>query len=191
MTASAHRPGPRAALLLIDVINPFNFEGAPALFRSAVPAARRIAVFAERCRRAGVPRIYVNDNFGKWTSDFRATVERSARDPKRGSIARLLRPGPGTHFVLKPRHSGFYLTPLELLLRDLKTRRLMLAGFATDMCVLHTAVDAHMRQFKLTVLSDCVAAESPELNRFALREMRRSFGATIVRSTQIRLTRTT
>lgn len=184
-----HRPGRQTALLLIDVINAFDFPGATQLFRLAMPAAKHIADLRRRCRAAVIPTIYVNDNFGRWTSDFRTTIARCSRHPTRGAIARLMRPTAGDYFVLKPRHSGFYLTPLELLLRDLGVRRLLLTGFAADMCVLHTAVDAHMRHFDLTVVSDCVAAESEDLGRFALREMKRSFGARIVPSTRLRLPR--
>lgn len=189
--SAIHRPGREAALLLIDVINAFDFAGAGRLFRFAWPAARRIAALRAHCHAAGLPTIYVNDNFGRWTSDFRATVERCARHPVRGAIARLLRPEKSDYFVLKPRHSGFYLTPLELLLRDLGARRLILTGFASDMCVLHTAVDAHMRHFPLTIVSDCVAAESTAINRFALREMERSLAARIVQSRHLRIARRT
>lgn len=184
-----HRPGASAALLLIDVINAFEFSGAARLLRFARPAARRIAALRARCHAAGLATIYVNDNFGRWTSDFRATIERCGRHRARGSIARLLRPESRDYFVLKPRHSGFFLTPLELLLRDLRVRRLILTGFASDMCVLHTAVDAHMRNFRLTVVSDCVAAESAAINRFALREMERTLGARVVPSRRMQIDR--
>jgi nicotinamidase-related amidase len=165
------------ALLLIDVINPFTFDGATALLRSALPAARRIRVLKQRAREARLPIVYVNDNFGQWQSDFRSTVRHCEESGRGAEIVALLRPQPDEYFVLKPRHSGFYLTPLEMLLHDLHVNALILTGFATNMCVLFTAADAHMRYFALSVPSDCVAAERADLSCSALDHMRRAFHA--------------
>jgi nicotinamidase-related amidase len=171
------RPSAKSALLLIDVINPFTFDGATALLRFALPAARRIRALKERARAAQLPIVYVNDNFGQWQSDFRSTVRHCATSGRAAEIVTLLRPQADDYFVLKPRHSGFYLTPLEMLLHDLRVNTLILTGFATNMCVLFTAADAHMRYFALSVPSDCVAAERADLSRSALDHMRRAFGA--------------
>jgi hypothetical protein len=99
--------------LLIDVINPFTFDGATALLRFALPAARRIRALKERARAAQLPIVYVNDNFGQWQSDFRSTVRHCATSGRAAEIVTLLRPQADDYFVLKPRHSGFYLTPLD------------------------------------------------------------------------------
>lgn len=171
------RRQPRTALLLIDVVNPFDFAGGAALLRHALPAARRIRLLAQRARAAGLPVIYVNDNFGRWQSNFRATVRYCESLAPAAAVVDLLRPTPPDYFVLKPRHSGFYLTPLELLLHDLRVARIIATGFATNMCVLFTAADAHMRYFDVMVPSDCVAAEKASLSRSALDHMRRAFGA--------------
>src|SRR5436190_8338686 len=77
------------ALVLIDVINRFDFRGGDALLRTARPAARAIARLKERAARAGVPVVYVNDNFGRWRSDFRATVEH-CRAPDATPAARAI-----------------------------------------------------------------------------------------------------
>ena len=72
-------------LLLIDVINDFEFdEGAEALFKHALPAAKRIAALKKRVADAGIPSIYVNDNFGRWRSDFRTLVAHCIDDDTRG-----------------------------------------------------------------------------------------------------------
>jgi nicotinamidase-related amidase len=169
-----HRALTSAALLLIDVINPFDFERAAQLYERALPAARRVHLLRRRARRRRLPIIYVNDNFGHWRSDFRETVRQAlVHGYDKGRIARLLRPSQADYFVLKPRHSGFYLTPLELLLHALDVETVILTGFATDICVLYTAADAHMRGFRLVVPRDCVAAEDDTLHRFALAEMER------------------
>ena len=160
------------ALLLVDVINAFDFEGCEGLVAAAERAAPRILELRERARAAGVPVIYVNDNFGQWRSDFRATVEACCRPDKPGHrVARSLVPGDGDYFVLKPRHSAFYCTALEVLLSRLSARRLVIVGFATNICVFFTANDAHMRGYEVMVPCDCTAANDEALARHALEQM--------------------
>lgn len=181
----------RTVLLLIDVINPFDFPEAPRLLRFARPAARRIATLKQRLAAHQVPAIYVNDNFGRWQSDFHAQVEHCLDDTcAGGDIVDLLRPGPHDYFVLKPKHSGFYSTSLELLLGYLGARRLVLAGFAGNLCVLYTANDAYMRDFDLWVPEDCMASETAGLNHAASQHMQRFLRADTRASTHRGLLRT-
>jgi nicotinamidase-related amidase len=174
-------------LLLIDVINDFEFdEGAADLFRHALPAAKRIAALKERTSRAGIPAIYVNDNFGKWRSDFRSLVEHCIDDDTQGRpIVELLKPGEEDYFVLKPKQSGFYSTTLDLLLQHLGARTLILTGFATDICVLFTASDAHLRDYRLLIPSDCVAAQDEQENQRVLNYMQRVLDADVRPSNEI------
>lgn len=168
-----------SALLLIDVINDLDFPAGKKLLRHALPAARRIVGVKRRARRAGVPVIYVNDNFGRWRSDFRHQVEHCLREKCLGlPLARLLAPDEEDYFVLKPKHSGFYSTTLDLLLQSLSVRRIILAGFAGDICVLYTANDAYMRGYEVVVASDGIASEDPRSNRQALAQMRKNLSAT-------------
>ncbi len=67
------------ALLLIDVINDLNFPEGEELLRYALPMARQIAALKKRAKGQGVAVIYVNDNFGRWRSDFNAQVEHCLR----------------------------------------------------------------------------------------------------------------
>lgn len=163
----------QTALLLIDVINDFDFPDADRLLKSAVPAARHLSRLKQRLRAKGVHIIYVNDNFGHWQSDFREQIERcTASDAKGTQVARLLMPDKEDYFVLKPRHSGFYSTSLDVLLGVLGVRTLVLAGFAGDICVLYTANDAYMRDFEIVAAADCIASESEAANRAALDHMK-------------------
>lgn len=162
------------ALLLIDVINDLEFEGGEELLRHALPAARRIAAFKQRCEKAGIPAIYVNDNFGKWQSDFKKLVSHCLNDNTRGrEIVELLKPERDDYFVLKPKHSGFYSTTLDLLLKHLGADTLILAGFTADICILFTANDAYMRDYRLIIPSDCVASQDETENQRALKFMQR------------------
>jgi nicotinamidase-related amidase len=174
------------ALLIIDAINDLEFEGGARLLALAKPMARRIAALKRRASAAGVPAIYVNDNFGRWRSDFRRLVAHCLDDGVRGeAVAALLVPDENDYFVLKPKHSGFYNTTLDLLLGYLKVRTLVLTGMTTDVCVLFTAADAYMRDFRIVVPRDCVAALGPALQRTALQQMRTVLKAEVVASRDI------
>lgn len=176
------------ALLLIDVINAFDFEGCEGLVEAAEAAAPKIAALRERCRAAQLPIIYVNDNFGQWRSDFRTTVAECLKPTSKGHrVTKALVPGERDYFVLKPRHSGFYCTALEVLLQKLGTKTLILVGFATNICVLYTAADAHMRGYRVVVPEDCTASNTPELTAQALRNMQLVSEVSTEASTEVTL----
>jgi nicotinamidase-related amidase len=159
-------------LLLIDVINDLEFAGGEDLLRYALPMAERLAALKRRAAGAGVPAVYVNDNFGRWQSDFPKLTAHCLHAPVRGTpIVTLLQPAEEDYFVLKPKHSGFFATPLEVLLAYLKATTLILTGLTGDMCVLFTANDAFVRDFHLFVPRDCVASITEEANERALVHM--------------------
>lgn len=162
------------ALLLVDVINPMDFPEADQLLRHAVPAAERLAELRRRARKAGVPVVYANDNFGRWRSDLAAVVER-CREPacKGAPLVELLHPGKEDYFVLKPKHSAFFSTTLDTLLKYLGTRTLVIGGFAADICVLFTANDAYMRDLRIVVPADGVASNEAGDRDSALALLRR------------------
>ena len=176
------------ALLVIDMINDLEFEGGDRLLQPAVEAAERIAALRDRCRADDIPVIYVNDNFGRWRSDFREVVQHVLDDGVRGEpLARRLMPAPEDYFVLKPKHSAFYSTTLDTLLRYLGTRRLIVTGLQADTCVQLTAGDAFMRDLKLSVPEDCVASETAEATGAALSYMRRIFDVDTTPSERLEL----
>jgi nicotinamidase-related amidase len=160
------------ALLLIDWINDLDFDGGDRLLPQALAAAKATAALRGRAKHAGVPVIYCNDNFGRWRSDFRSLLEHVLGDGTRGRpIAELLKPDDDDYFVLKPKHSAFHSTTLEVLLAHLGASTLILTGVAGNFCVLFTANDAYMRDFKLVVPRDCLASEEEADNRHALQHM--------------------
>ena len=178
------------ALLLIDVINDLDFPEANQLLRYARPMAKKLSRLKQCAKEAGVPVIYVNDNFGRWRSDFRRQVQHCLRESSRGhEIVSLLRPEEDDYFVLKPKHSGFFSTTLETLLRYLGSKKLILTGIAGNFCVLFTANDAYMRDYDLIIPSDCTVSNTAEENREALALMRKFLKADTRPSTKLRLTR--
>ena len=176
------------ALLLIDVINDLDFDEADGLLMQAAPMARAIAALKREAVRRQIPTIYVNDNFGQWKSDFRHTVEHCCATASRGrEISSALRPEDSDYFVLKPKHSGFYATTLDVLLEYLKVDTLILTGIAANICVLFTANDAYMRDYRLFVPADCVASNSAEETVYSLRQMKNILKADVRPSTEIEL----
>lgn len=173
-------PKSRRVLLMVDFINPLDFAGAEDLAAAALEAARATAALKKRLQADGVRALYVNDNFGQWRSDFRTLVSHCrSRGGPASRLVRQLAPGRDDLMVLKPRHSGFHATPLELLLDQLGTRELVITGLATDYCVMCTAMDAYVRGYKLWVPADCTAAESPQMHAQALDWMRQALKADV------------
>lgn len=169
---------PDTAVLLVDVVNAFDFEGADRLIEHARPAVEAIADLADRARAAGVPVVYANDNFEQWHETFDALVDRCTHPDAAGcDLVDKVRPHEGDYFVLKPKYSAFYETSLQTLLRHLGVRRLVLAGFAADICVLATAMDAAMRDYELVVPQDATASETTHAYEATLAHLRRVLGA--------------
>ena len=193
-SARTSRRGPRqtrlpssgTALLLIDVINDLSFEGSEPLVEQAEAMSARLAALKRRAVAAGVPTIYINDNFGQWRSDFRQTVAHcTARSSPGRLVSTRLRPTAKDYFVLKPKHSGFFDTTLDSLLEALRIRRVILTGIAGNICVLFTANDAYMRELKLYVPADCVVSNTPAENEHALRQIATVLKGQVVPSSQL------
>ncbi len=170
------------------MIGEWSFVGARPLLSQAVAIAPRIAALKGRCRAAGVPVIYANDNRGQWRSDFRQVVEHArAAGGAAARMAQQLAPRDDDYFVLKPKHSAFFATPMELLLQHLEVRRLLLVGVSCDQCVMATASDARMRDYEVLVPRDCVASPSAARNRRALEHLQQVMQLRTTASPRVRL----
>lgn len=177
-----------AALLIVDVINDLEFAGGENLLIHALRMAAALAALKRRAKAAGIPAIYANDNFGRWRSDFPKLVEHCLKDNVRGSpIVAQLAPEEDDYFILKPKHSAFYQTNLQILLDYLGVRTVILTGMAGDICVLFSANDAYMRDLRVFVPGDCIASEDAEQNRQVLMLMQRVLKAEITPSTDLNL----
>ena len=175
------------ALLLIDVVNDLAFDGSEAIVAQAESMAAPLARLKRRATAAGVPAIYINDNFGQWRSDFRRTVSHcTARSSPGHRVSRRLRPTARDYFVLKPKHSGFFDTTLDTLLETLRIRRIILTGIAGNICVLFTANDAYMREYKIFAPADCIVSNTAADNDHALRKIKRVLNGNIAASTRLR-----
>jgi nicotinamidase-related amidase len=176
------------AVLLIDVINDLEFEGGDKLLPHALAMAGALAALKRRAKAHGIPVIYTNDNFGRWRSDFPTLVEQFLKPNVRGRpVVAQLRPEEDDYFVLKPKHSAFFQTNLDILLRYLGVTTVILTGMAGDICVLFSANDAYMRDLRIIVPPDCIASEDAERSLQALSLMQRVLKADITLSRDLHL----
>jgi nicotinamidase-related amidase len=171
----------RDVLLLVDVVNRFEHEDGEALLASYRRRHEGMVAALERARAEDIPVVYANDNDGLWDGDAPGLV-RAAIAGKGGDLIAAIAPAPGDRFVVKPRYSAFDHTPLVLILRELGAERLLLAGAATEMCVVQTAIDARELGFKLTVLADACATTDERLERLSLEYLEQVVGARLGRA---------
>ncbi len=158
-----------SALLIIDVINDFAFPGGDELAQQMPAVVEAIDRLRRRAEALQRPVIHVNDNFGRWRSNFDQVIDYCRRKGAAGAaVAERLAPRDVDYFVLKPGQSGFYQTPLPSLLEYLKVSKLVLTGVAGDQCVLSTAMDAHIRDYRLWIPADATASITPQRNQRAL-----------------------
>jgi nicotinamidase-related amidase len=178
------------AMLVLDMVSDFEFPGGAAIARAALPVARRIARLAGRARRARIPVIFVNDNLGRWRSDFPGIIRHCSRTGSRGAaLLEVLEPQRQDYGVLKPKHSGFFGTPLATLLEYLGAKTLLLTGTSMHQCVLFTANDAYVRDYRLWIPVDCVASQTRAQTRLASRYFREVLGADMRPSGRIQFAR--
>lgn len=176
---------PSPALLIIDMFSHFDFADGERLAPLALDAAHAIAALRAAFDERGWPVIYSNDNFGDWKCGFRELVEACLRNPgPAGAIATLLRPDAGHYSVLKPKHSAFLASPLQMLLQKLEVDTIVLAGMALDSCVLATAIDAKSRELRCLVANEATAA-LPGRRAAALQVLQASGTAEVVAAARL------
>ncbi len=174
------------ALLIIDMINDLEFPEGGDFLEPTLRAADRIAALKQRVKACGWPVVYVNDNFGRWQSDFQGVLDHCLHDGVRGQpVVEKLLPEPDDYFVLKPKNSAFHATTLNTLLTYLQSKTLILTGVSADSCVLFTANDAYVRDFRLFVPADCVVAATPQYTDEALAFMARVLKADLTCSEEL------
>jgi nicotinamidase-related amidase len=184
--AGGRRALPRHALLIVDLISRFDFDDGAALLRQSLRALPAVLRLREAFDAAGWPVLYGNDNFGRWRSDFKAVLANClAADSPGRELAQAIQPRPRDIVVLKPMHSAFFCTPLELVLRALRVRRLVLAGSAGDGCITATALDAHMRHYEVRVAADATASVTAARNARALAQLQATQACQVQASREI------
>jgi nicotinamidase-related amidase len=181
------RPSPvPVALLLIDILTTFQFPDGDTILKGALQIRDAMVKLKTRARAAHIPVLYVNDNFGDWRSEKEVLIGRCL-EAKGGPFVRPLLPDSEDYFVLKPLHSAFYMTPLEVLLRHLEVETLILTGLTSSSCLTVTAHDANMRGFEIYIPPDCSCARNEEEHGQALAQLEAAAGAKLRPSTSLKL----
>jgi nicotinamidase-related amidase len=170
---------PRAALVVIDMLNRYEHEDAAALIESVREVVPQMGALVKRAEQRDAPIVYVNDNYGDWRAGPDELCERALAGPDRALVEPVL-PPPRAAFVTKARHSIFYETSLEYLLRREEIDHVVLSGQVTEQCVLYSALDAYVRHLGVSVASDAVAHIHPQLADAALQMMERNMRARVV-----------
>ena len=188
MTDEADKAPGATALLIVDMINDFAFEEAGTLLDRVEDIAEVIDRLRGKADQAGVPTVYVNDNYGQWHSERDKIIDYCRGRNERGRmIIDRLRPREQDYFIIKPQFSGFYATNLPVVLPQIGVSRLILTGIAADICVLFTAADAHMRAYDLWVPRDAVASSQDAHRDWAIGIMEKSMDAETRASAEYRL----
>lgn len=168
----------KTALLIVDMINKMDFEGGENLLEQTLSITGPLSALKKEMKNKGAPIIYVNDNFGLWQDDVHQVLEECKKGRGKPVVEKMT-PEEDDYFIIKPKHSGFFGTQLDILLKQLEIEHLVITGVAGDICVLFTANDAYMRDYSLWVPSNCVASESEEGNQNALNIIERSLSTDI------------
>lgn len=155
------------AVLLVDLINDFNFPGGDKLLQNTEKILPNLIRLKKYAKENDLPVIYVNDHYGLWQADFNKIIEQCTNSLSE-NIIEAIKPDDTDYFLIKPQHSAFFQTPLQSLLTDLGRDRLIIGGIAGDICILFTAKDAYMYQMDLHIPRDCMASEEQETNDYAL-----------------------
>ncbi|OLN21130.1 isochorismatase [Domibacillus antri] len=158
------------ALLIIDMINDFNFPNGQKLAVETEKILSPILTLKQYCRSNDIPVIYVNDHYNLWKADIRLIIDR-ARNDLSTPIIQQVKPDHHDYFLIKPKHSAFYGTALHTLLSELGTDAVIVTGTAGNICVFFTANDAYMREFDVYVPNDAIASEFLKYNKCALKMM--------------------
>ena len=174
------------ALCVVDMLNSYDHEDAEQLTRNVEPVVEPIAGLVERAHDRGVEVIYINDNYGDWNSSSEELAERALAG-RRPDLVEPLLPPDGADFVIKARHTIFYMTPLEYLLSQKEIGHVVLAGQVTEQCILYSALDAYVRHLDVSIPTDGVAHIHEDLAEAALEMMERNMRAHLVAAAECRL----
>jgi nicotinamidase-related amidase len=178
--------GMATALCVVDMLNTYDHEDAEQLTRNVESVVEPIAGLVERAKDDGADVIYVNDNYGDWSSSQEELAERAMRGERPDLVEPVL-PPEGASFVIKARHTIFYMTPLEYLLSQKEIDHMVLVGQVTEQCILYSALDAYVRHLRVSVPPDAVAHIHDDLADAALKMMERNMRAEVVACAEVRL----
>jgi nicotinamidase-related amidase len=168
------------ALVVVDMLNTYEHEDAEKLTQSVREVLPNIEQLIDRAADADdVEVVYVNDLYGQWNAGRTELLERVMHGRYR-DLVEPVAPAEDAIFIVKARHSIFYETPLEYMLRQQGIEKLVLVGQVTEQCILYSALDAYIRHMQVVVPRDAVAHIHEDLADAALRMMQINMRAEVV-----------
>jgi len=171
------------ALVVVDMQKDFCYKNGALYIQGAekiFEATRRVVVNA----RGKIPVIFTQDWHREDDEEFKIWPRHCIANTEGAEIIEELEASPKDYFVKKRRYSAFFGTDLDLLLRELKVDELVICGVAANICVLHTAGDAAIRGYRVSVIGDCTKALSDYDYEYAMKHMKSVFNARIMSSEQ-------
>lgn len=175
----------KTALLIIDMINDFEFDEGEVLAKKTTKIIDPILRLKKTFNEKDLPVIYINDHYNLWQADFEKIIDYCRNEKSEEIIDKISPEKNQDYFLIKPKHSAFYGTALNTLLQQLKVDTLVMAGIAGNICVLFTANDAYMREYNLIIPEDCIASNNDQDNKYALTMMRNVLSAETKPSDQL------
>ncbi len=176
----------KTAIVVVDMLNSYEHDDAEPLTRSVETIVNPLRELVARAEHEDVELIYVNDNYGDWNSSQEELAKR-ALDGARPDLVKPLLPPDGADFVIKARHTIFYMTPLEYLLGQKEIGHLVLTGQVTEQCILYSSLDAYVRHFDVSIPRDGVAHIHEDLAKASLEMMERNMSAEITSCADVKL----
>ncbi len=176
-----------SALIVVDMLNRYDHADAEPLaasVREQLPAMRSLL---EAASEHEVLTVWVNDNYNDWSANARSLTSH-AMAGEEPELVEPFAPPDDAPFVIKARHSIFYGTQMEYLLRQEGIGRIVLLGQVTEQCILYSALDAYVRHFEVVVAPDAVAHIHEDLARAALRMMEINMRAQLVDASHVAFT---
>jgi nicotinamidase-related amidase len=168
------------------MLNGYEHEDADQLTESVEAIVDPLAGLIARAGEQGTEVIYVNDNYGDWKVSRDDLADRALKGARPDLVEPILPPD-SADFVMKARHTIFYMTPLEYLLQQKEIGHLVLTGQVTEQCILYSALDAYVRHLEVSVPRDGVAHIHENLAAAAIEMMARNMDAEITSCADARL----
>ncbi len=168
------------ALIINDMQNDFIAEGGVLRVERAQRCVEPIKQLKVKMKKEGCPVIYVCDTHIRGDKEFEKWGSHTVDGTWGNEVIEDLKPDEDDYVVKKVRYSGFFASPLDVILRQLKVDEIWLTGVLTDICIQHSAADAFFRGYKTIVPRSCTDTFSDEKKEYALQFMKEMYGTEIV-----------
>ena len=177
---------PKTAVIIADMLNSYDHEDAEPLVESVREQLPGIVELRDRAQASGALLVFVNDNHDAWEAGRDELIEKALAG-EHPELVEPIAPRDPVPFIAKGRHSAFYQTALDHLLRSEDVQQVVLAGQVTEQCILYSALDAYLRGFDMVVPPDAVAHIDAELAQAALKMMESNMHAELTTVADLKL----